>query len=455
MALHPEWRIPVTRLLQAHSGIARSAQSLCVAALVLLISAPTWGADRIELLSGAKLEGEIVSRDEKSITINIVLGGRPFTRTYPVNRIHAVVSGDRREVLNEPDAAASESPAASPRTGSAGRAKRTKAAVDAMIDAQGRAKPDWWDSTPLVYPSTLDLDYPERPSGPWNREKNIGQYMWDVINPNPGKWREGVRFMHHVLSVNQDKPIVRRRVMNDLGRMYCVLLQDYARAAYWWRKAGVDQDDRFWNRIHLAECYWKLGNAEMALDLLRRTEPQFGTVKLLADMGRTAEALKLAQSWMGQDWDDVVCIYAGDACRVAGDQRKAMQFYQKVLDLKAEGKAKRRIERNQRRARANLDGLKLFDLLDLAKVPDGTYRAASLGYEADVEVEVKIQAGRIEDVRVVQHREKQFYSSISETCQKIIARQAVTGIDATSGATITSEAIVNATAKALAPAMKP
>jgi len=41
-----------------------------------------------------------------------------------------------------------------------------------------------------------------------------------------------------------------------------------------------------------------------------------------------------------------------------------------------------------------------------------------------------------------------------DTPKKIIDKQAVKGIDATSGATITSEAIINATAKALSAAQK-
>ena len=96
----------------------------------------------------------------------------------------------------------------------------------------------------------------------------------------------------------------------------------------------------------------------------------------------------------------------------------------------------------------------MFELLDLTRVPDGTYRSSSMGYEAQVHVEVVVRSGRIEDVRVTDHHEKQYYSSITDTCQKIIAKQGVTGIDATSCATITSEAIINATAKALAEAGK-
>jgi uncharacterized protein with FMN-binding domain len=44
---------------------------------------------------------------------------------------------------------------------------------------------------------------------------------------------------------------------------------------------------------------------------------------------------------------------------------------------------------------------------------------------------------------------------MTDTPAKIIAKQSVQGIDATSNATITSEAIINATAKVLSSGVKP
>ena len=64
--------------------------------------------------------------------------------------------------------------------------------------------------------------------------------------------------------------------------------------------------------------------------------------------------------------------------------------------------------------------------------------------------EVRVANHRIEEVEVTQHVEKQFYAAITDTTSQIIMKQSVNGVDATSRATITSQAIVNATAKALA-----
>ena len=81
---------------------------------------------------------------------------------------------------------------------------------------------------------------------------------------------------------------------------------------------------------------------------------------------------------------------------------------------------------------------------------DGTYKGVSVGYNGDIDVEVTVAAGRIENVTVTRHNEKQFYAAITDTLQQITTRQSVRNIDATSRATITSQAIVNAAAKALA-----
>jgi uncharacterized protein with FMN-binding domain len=169
-------------------------------------------------------------------------------------------------------------------------------------------------------------------------------------------------------------------------------------------------------------------------------------------MGNTNEAQQLAdriaKASGGQP--DIAYLYAADGFRVAGRFPQALQYYQKVIDIPGAG----RIERNRKRAQASLEAIKLFELSDVSKVADGTYQDESLGYEGQVRVEVVVAGGKIESVRVVQHREKQYYSSINDTPPKIIAKQGVKGVDSTSSATITSEAIINATAKALASGAK-
>ena len=79
--------------------------------------------------------------------------------------------------------------------------------------------------------------------------------------------------------------------------MYFDLLQDYPRAAYWLRQAGVDKGQG--PAVMLAECYWRLGNRQMATPyLVSRTYnagAAAGAIKLYGNMGMFDEALKMTQ----------------------------------------------------------------------------------------------------------------------------------------------------------------
>lgn len=324
---------------------------------------------------------------------------------------------------------------------------RTKAEIDALINKDGKAPPEWFDATPLDYPMTLKLDWPKNP-GAWNNQVNVGQYIWDVINPNPSKWKEGVRLMHHVLKVNGKNQEVVKRACGTLGHLYGDCLEDYPRAAFWWRLSG-DSD------LNLAHCYWKLGSKSMAVEILKQysnDNSRHGTVmRLWAEMGETDVALKLAEKRARSTTADVGHLVVGDIHRLTGRYPAALKSYQQVVDTKM---GSRDLAQNQKRARSSIEAIKVFDSLDLKRIADGNYRDKSLGYEADIEVEVSVKSGRIEKVQVTQHREKQYYSALTDTARQIIDKQGVKGVDATARATITSEAIINATAKALASGLK-
>ena len=76
--------------------------------------------------------------------------------------------------------------------------------------------------------------------------------------------------------------------------MYHNLLGDWARAAFWWRKAGFDDD------IDLAHCYWKLGSRDMAVAVIGEVtfdDTRHGNIiKLWADMGDLGKAIALAEA---------------------------------------------------------------------------------------------------------------------------------------------------------------
>lgn len=395
-------------------------------------------ADRIELLNEKTLDGQVTRRTAESVSIATPSGSGTVEATIPTVRIHAVTVAGKRSVVNP---------------------KPTRADIEALIQKAGTTPPDWWDSVPLQYPPTLDLTWPvPKPKSPWDPSRNMGQYIWSVINENPGKWRSGAKLLHHLLSVNKDNPPALKRTIGALATVYERLLQDWARAAFWLRKSIPNSPDSFGEKVRLAECYFRLGSKSMAVEELREIEGfgSSGIVKLWSDMGEVEEALSAAETLAFlDDGPEDSWLVSGDACRLNGDYARALQFYEKVLRGTTPQKW---VERTKQRARDNIAAVKAFNLLDLRRVPDGTYVGSSISYTGPLEVTVAVKQGRILTVRVTKHTDKQYYGALTETPRQIVERQSLQGIDAVTSATITCEAIVNATAKALAkakPSMTP
>jgi uncharacterized protein with FMN-binding domain len=432
-----------------------AATALLAALLIASLADISAAEDVIEFLTGAKMVGEVMSIDKqkKVVSFSAKIGERSFDREYPYSKIHAVTYRGKRFVLNAMDAgAAGTSSSASGSSGLPAKS-RTKAEVLELIKQAGSTPPDWYDSTPVEHPPSLDLSWEEPAPGPWNNQKNMGQYIWDIINPNPGRWQSGVRLIHHLLAMHKDDSKLQQRAMRSLGEKYFIFFQDYARAAFWWQQAGVSYGEV--DSVYLAECYWRLGNSAMARELLldpdkpRPGTMRAGMIKLWGDMGQLNKALKLTELYLRRGGDaHTALLMAGDACRIAGRYTDALKFYQRAVDTPDTSNG--RAERNINRARANLEAIRLFELSNVSKARDGSHSASAPAYEGPLKVEVVVNAGRIEKVEVTEHTEKQFYSALDDVPAQIIAKQGVKGVDATSRATITAEAIINATAKALA-----
>jgi uncharacterized protein with FMN-binding domain len=415
--------------------------------LIFLAAAAMGRADTIELANGVKLEGRVLENNTaaRMVTIEFIVNGTAAKRVLPYASIKAVVPSSAPALPAAPGAPTAAGTPAAPAVPAA--PTMTPADVRALIAKVGPTDPNWLAGTALNYPKTLDLSWPEKAPPPWNNQKNVGQFLWDVINTNPTRWREGIKLMDHILK--KSKSDVKKRATNETANMYFRFFQDYARAAYWWQQVGTTVDDNA--GVHLAECYWRLGSKQMALDFLKGAQTlDTDAIKLFGDMSETDRAVELAKQFD----DHEAWLLAGDACRLAGRLPEAKTFYEKVVSTPANGQRADRIKRTQNRAQGSLDALNLYELADVSKVRDGTYKDSSLGYEAQVEVEVTVKSKKIESVKVTQHHEKQYYSSITDVPAQIIAKQGVKGVDATSRATITGEAIINATAKAMAQGAK-
>jgi len=327
-------------------------------------------------------------------------------------------------------------------------AEKSKAEVQALIKQIGSTPPEWFKDTPLKYPKTIDLSWKEIPGAPWDPSKNVGQFIWTSINENESRWKEGIRFLHHVLAVNQKNPTIVKQTMDALGNMYHNLHQDWARAAFWWQKAGET------DKIELGHCYYKLGSKAMAIEILNEWPADYtrhcSVARLWSEIGENEKALAIALETARQT-PDVGFLAAGDICRTAGRTAEGLTYYQKALAATEGG---RDLKQTKDCAQASIDAIKLAELLDIKRVADGAYRDSSIGYNGPVHVEVQVAKGKIENVKVVKHEEKQYYSSITDTCSQMILKQGAKGVDATSGATITSEAILNAGLKALSKAQR-
>ena len=337
-----------------------------------------------------------------------------------------------------------------------GPVTRTRAEIESLIEKVGKTPPDWWDATPLTYPPTLDLDWPMRADGPWDARKNVGQYIWDVINPNPGRWKEGIKLVNYLMIRHKNDEEKLIRSMETLGHMYHNLMEDWARAAFWWRTC--DRYGGYVDLVSLAHCYGKLGSKDMAVEVLSEIGSDYTrhgvVIKLWADLGEFDKALALAKQKAADGMPTIAYLTAGDTCRLAGRYKEALAYYQRVLTAAGDTGREGDVKKDRERAQASIQAIKLFDTLDVAQVADGVYTADSIAYAGPLYVEVTVKGGRIESVRVTRHQEKQFYSALTDTPGQIVQKQGVKGVDAVTGATMTSEAIINATAKALADGMQ-
>ncbi|MBS4031068.1 MAG: FMN-binding protein [Clostridiales bacterium] len=85
----------------------------------------------------------------------------------------------------------------------------------------------------------------------------------------------------------------------------------------------------------------------------------------------------------------------------------------------------------------------------LDAVADGTYTGTAAGFKSDITVEVTVASGKITDVKILDHNETPDRFAKAESVRdEIITKQSVQ-VDAASGATMSSDAIMQAVLNAL------
>jgi len=399
-------------------------------------------ADELHLLSGTVFKGRLLSQTDEQIEFEVSDAAGTAVIKIPVNKARGIsVDGKYSELGGAAVGAAPGAPAAFvPAKGDA----RPEAEVEERIE-QAAALPDWLDAVKLQHPPTLDLTW-ARSNG--NRDEDLAAYLSGVINPDPARWREGVKLLHQALTLNQADATGYSRTAAELARCYERLLADYARAAHWYRKAGPGHE------LDLGACYLGLGSRSMAAAELSKAPKddarRADAIRLWGGLGQSDKAVALAEAMAASGQADAAYLAAGDACRFAGEDAKALGFYRKVLSV-TDGTPD--MDRNKRLAQSSVEALGRMAGIDLRKVPDGTYPGTAAGQGGPLTVDAVVSRGRIESLKVTRHSESPLHCALTEVPKAVVRSQGVRGVDIATAAA-TSTGITNALINALADGMK-
>lgn len=357
-------------------------------------------------------------------------------------------------------------------------AAKTKAEVDEVIKAAGSEKPGWWESAELDYPETLDLEWPVRQAGFGGGRRgfggqpggqaapvNVDDYLSQVVYTDPSKYKAGIKLVDHLMTLHQEDSTKLQRSLDTLGNMYYQLMGDYARAAFWWQKSG--ETGGTVDPIKTAHCYYELGSKSAAQELLLQINETAARnnkdlIKMWAQIGDIDKALEMVESFSGGGRGGMAqndkYLFSAELCRGAGQYDKAIEFYEKALassDAGAPARGGQGGRSIQTRAANNLAAVKLMKDLDLRKVPDGSYTAQAQSYGGNLTVKVDCKSGKIVSVQVVGNTDTPNYFARGRvTTDNIVHNEGFEGVAAITGATITSDAIIYATARALAGAVQ-
>lgn len=183
--------------------------------------------------------------------------------------------------------------------------------------------------------------------------------------------------------------------------------------------------------INLMSCYRKFGEYAKA-----KAAAQKALKNLPNDKWRIAN-------------EAAVCEALGDLYGELGDKISARKNYARAIALFPKSKQPYGRHLLARRA-VKVQGK--IDLLDISSVRpgnlrDGKHNGESLGYTGPLRVTVTVRSGRITDI-AVRHTEKIHQNCITIIPQRIVKAQSLK-VDAVSGATVTSQAIVGATLDAM------
>ncbi|MBM81988.1 MAG: hypothetical protein CMJ78_15565 [Planctomycetaceae bacterium] len=139
----------------------------------------------------------------------------------------------------------------------------------------------------------------------------------------------------------------------------------------------------------------------------------------------------------------------GDLYAAWGKLDKAKHHYEEAIRIYPTAKppyGRHLLPRRAKKVQSKLEMLS-YDALETTQLKDGTYRDRALGYTGDLNLTIKVGGGRIQDIDI-KHTEKIDQNACVLIPKAIIDQQSLK-VDGISGATVTKDAIVAGTYRAL------
>jgi len=287
--------------------------------------------------------------------------------------------------------------------------------------------PEWWKDVQVRAPVSSPVALPEDPE--WEDSLTACAMRYEA----EGKGREAIKVLTYALSKCKTT-LQRAFVLFQSALIYEVSLRDYPRANGLFselRKLKIDdsakqKEARAYARFGQARCLEKMGSAaeaKSAYETLLRDFPRLD-VELLFRLGRLAEA-RDERSEAGRYYKE--CVRAAAARNAEGGDIYYGRF---ILMCKI---ALREMASGP---------------VDLSKVGGGVYVGRAYGYNSMIGVRTEIRNGRICEVTVIDREDKRPFDAYTLIPQRIKQHQSL-DVDAVTGATVTSEAIINAVKQAL------
>ena len=132
---------------------------------------PMAAEDHVEFLNGTKVGGQVteIRKDAREFDFTAKIGQRIVSRTYGFSEVHAVTYQGKRFVLTTMDEVGDPQGSSSQHNSSLSPSQLNRA-----IALAGKSEPEWFATTDLNYPQSLDLSWPLKVEGGWNNQKTWG-----------------------------------------------------------------------------------------------------------------------------------------------------------------------------------------------------------------------------------------------------------------------------------------